>query len=134
MSNVKEKIREIVYPAKRVKGGAGVKHYKNTADFVTERIKTPEKVTLLMNQHIGAPAEIKVKKGDKVVIEANYATFTYEVYDYKVVKETNLKAFEIQQNEERLLMYTCYPINQSVVGRKTKRYVVYAKRVGDISE
>ena len=76
----------------------------------------------------------KVKKGDRVTIEATYATFTYEVYDYKVVKETNLKAFEIQQNEERLIMYTCYPINQSVVGRKTKSYVVYAKRVGDISE
>ena len=32
----------------------------------------------------------KVKKGDRVTIEATYATFTYEVYDYKVVKETNL--------------------------------------------
>ena len=74
----------------------------------------------------------KVKKGDIVTIEANYATFDYEIYDYKVVKETNLKAFEIQQNEERLIMYTCYPINSSVVGRKTKRFVVYAKRVGDI--
>jgi electron transport complex protein RnfC len=67
MSNLKEKIREIVYPVKRVKGGAGVKHHKNTADFVTERIKTPQTVTILMNQHIGAPAQIKVKKGDKVL-------------------------------------------------------------------
>lgn len=76
----------------------------------------------------------KVKKGDKVVIKANYATFEYEVYDMKVVQETNLKAFKIQHDEERLIMYTCYPINRSIVGRKTKRYVVYAKKVGVINE
>ena len=76
----------------------------------------------------------KIKKGDKVVIDANYATFEYEVYDMKVVQETNLKAFKIQHDEERLIMYTCYPINRSIVGRKTKRYVVYAKKVGVINE
>ena len=76
----------------------------------------------------------KVKKGDKVIIKANYATFEYEVYDMKVVSEKNLKAFEIQHEEERLIMYTCYPINRSVVGRKTKRYVVYAKKVGVVNE
>ena len=76
----------------------------------------------------------KVKKGDKVVIEAKYATFEYQVYDMKVVSETNLKAFKIQHDEERLIMYTCYPINRSIVGRKTKRYVVYAKKVGVVSE
>ena len=52
----------------------------------------------------------------------------------KVVKETNLAAFPIQHDHELLIMYTCYPINQSVVGRKTKRYVVYAKKVGVLSE
>ena len=76
----------------------------------------------------------KIKKGDKVVIDASYATFEYEVYDMKVVQETNLKAFKIQHDEERLIMYTCYPINRSIVGRKTKRYVVYAKKVGVINE
>ena len=76
----------------------------------------------------------KVKNGDKVIIKATYATFEYEVYNHKVVKETNLKAFPIQHDEEILIMYTCYPINQSVVGRKTKRYVVYARKVGVVSE
>ena len=76
----------------------------------------------------------KVNKGDKVIIKANYATFEYEVYNMKVVSEKDLKAFEIQHDEERLIMYTCYPINRSVVGRKTKRYVVYAKKVGVINE
>jgi len=76
----------------------------------------------------------KVKIGDKVIIKADYGTFTYEVESYKVVNETNLEAFPIQHDEERLIMYTCYPINKSVVGRKKERYVVYAKRIGDVNE
>ena len=76
----------------------------------------------------------KIKKGDKVVIKATYATFEYKVYDMKVVHETDLKAFKIQHNEERLIMYTCYPINRSIIGRKTQRYVVYAKKVGVSNE
>ena len=76
----------------------------------------------------------KVKNGDKVIIKATYATFEYEVYNMRVVKETDLKAFKIQHDEEILIMYTCYPINRSIVGRKTKRYVVYAKKVGVSNE
>ena len=76
----------------------------------------------------------EINKGDRVVIEADYAKFEYKVYDYKIVKETDLDAFKIQHDEEVLIMYTCYPINRSVVGRKTKRFVVYAKKVGVINE
>lgn len=76
----------------------------------------------------------KVKVGDIVTIEASYGTFKYQVESFKVVKETDLAAFPIQHEEEMLIMYTCYPINRSVFGRKTKRYVVYAKRIGDFDE
>ena len=76
----------------------------------------------------------QIKNGDKVIIKADYATFEYKVYDSKVVKETDLAAFDINHDEEILIMYTCYPINRSVVGRKTKRYVVYASKVGVIDE
>ncbi len=75
-----------------------------------------------------------LKKGDKVVIETSYGTFTYEVDSSKVVKETDLKAFPIQHEKEMLIMYTCYPMNHSVVGRRKKRYVVYAYKVGDSNE
>ena len=50
--------------------------------------------------------------------------------DLDLVDEKNLKAFDIQHEKEILILYTCYPINRSVVGRKTKRYVVYASKVG----
>ena len=76
----------------------------------------------------------EVKIGDKVIIEANYGTFTYVVTGSKVVKETDLAAFPIVEDKEMLVMYTCWPINRSVVGRKTERLVVYADRIGDNNE
>ena len=76
----------------------------------------------------------QVKNKDKIIIEATYSKFEYEVYDSKIVHETDLDAFKIQHDEEILILYTCYPINRSVVGRKTKRYVVYARKVGHVNE
>ena len=73
----------------------------------------------------------EIQLDDIVTISANYGTFKYKVYDTKIVNETDLDAFKIQDKEERLIMYTCYPINKSIIGRKTKRYVVYAKLVGE---
>ena len=76
----------------------------------------------------------ELEKGDKIIINANYGTFYYIVDSYKIVQETELDAFPIQNEKEMLVLYTCYPINKSVVGRKTLRYVVYANRVGDLNE
>lgn len=76
----------------------------------------------------------KVKIDDEVIIEASYGTFTYKVYESKVVKETDLEAFDVQGDEEILLLYTCWPINRSVFGRKTQRQVVYAKKIGESYE
>jgi len=70
----------------------------------------------------------KIKKGDKITIEASYGTFVYEVDNYKVVKETDLDAFPVQDEKELLILYTCYPIDPSIVGRRTQRFVVYAYR------
>ena len=73
----------------------------------------------------------RLVKGSKITLETTYGTFTYEVDSYKVVKETDLDAFPIQDEKEMLIMYTCYPIRYGVVGRRTERYVVYSHRVGD---
>ena len=73
----------------------------------------------------------KVKINDRIIIKTSYGTFNYEVFKTTIVKETDLSAFEISHNEEVLLMYTCWPINRNVFGRKTQRLVVYAKKVGD---
>lgn len=73
----------------------------------------------------------KVKIDDEIIIEASYGTFKYKVIETKVVKETDLVAFDVGSDKEILLLYTCWPINRSVFGRKTQRLIVYAKKVGD---
>ena len=73
-------------------------------------------------------------EGDQIVIEANYGTFTYEVESYKVVSEDDLDAWPIQKDRELLILYTCWPINRSVVGRRTQRYIVYSHKVGESYE
>ena len=72
--------------------------------------------------------------GDEIVIEASYGTFKYIVDRSEVVKETDYDAFKVSHDRESLIMYTCYPMNRRVVGRRTKRYVVYAYKEGDTSE
>ena len=50
------------------KGGANVPHRKNTAECVTVKMGVPEKVVIPMLQHIGAPCDPVVKKGDNVKV------------------------------------------------------------------
>ncbi|HHW00823.1 MAG TPA: electron transport complex subunit RsxC [Clostridiaceae bacterium] len=50
------------------KGGAAVPHRKNTAQKETLKMNVPEKVIIPMLQHIGAPCEPLVKKGDTVKV------------------------------------------------------------------
>lgn len=67
-----------------------------------------------------------IKVGSYVVIETNYGTFNYEVYDTKVLKATELEEIEIKKDEEELILYTCYPVT---IGHPTTRFVVYARRI-----
>lgn len=76
----------------------------------------------------------QVKIGDEIIIKASYGTFKYQAYETKIVKETDLASFDVNDDEEILLLYTCWPINRSVFGRKTQRYIVYAKKIGDNDE
>ena len=53
---------------KRSAEGAGVPHVKATAGVATVKMPAPDQVTLLMSQHIGAPATPVVQKGDTVYV------------------------------------------------------------------
>ncbi len=48
--------------------GANVPHRKKTADMQTEQMPLPQKITLPMQMHIGAPCTPTVKKGDTVCV------------------------------------------------------------------
>jgi len=53
---------------KRAALGAGVPHEKRTSNLETVVMQLPSKITLSMNQHIGAPAVPAVSKGDQVYV------------------------------------------------------------------
>ena len=55
-------------PVKRIHGGARLPHFKNTAETETENLPVPQKVFIPLSQHIGAPANPVVKKGDTVFV------------------------------------------------------------------
>lgn len=61
-----EKKERALRPVKRIQGGAHLPHFKNTAESETETMPAPGKVYIPLSQHIGAPANPVVKKGDKV--------------------------------------------------------------------
>lgn len=67
----------------------------------------------------------EVKIDDKIEIETDYGNFSYKVYDKKIVGEDDIDKALLQRNEEILIIYTCWPINN--IGHADKRYLVYAK-------
>ena len=55
-----------LFHRRHMPGGANVPHFKNTAEYATVLLPTPEKVCIPMQQHIGAPCQPTVKVGDLV--------------------------------------------------------------------
>ena len=58
----------ILRPVKRIRGGMHLEHHKNTAETETVVMPTPKTVYIPLSQHIGAPANPFVKKGDNVFV------------------------------------------------------------------
>ena len=65
--------------------------------------------------------------GNEITVKTSYGNFKYQIYDMQIVEETDTEKLPIQTDEERLMVYTCYPFNN--IGYATQRYVVYAKLV-----
>ena len=64
---MKRRVGERILLLKKL-GGVLVKHCKNTANIVPERIAVPKAVYIPMSMHIGAYARIVVKPGDTVKV------------------------------------------------------------------
>ena len=69
----------------------------------------------------------KISKGDSIQITTEYGEFKYQVYDMKIVNETDLELLPIQKEKEILMLYTCYPFQ--FILYTTQRYVVYAEKI-----
>jgi sortase A len=70
----------------------------------------------------------KVMVGDRMTITTNYGEFNYRVIETKVAESTDPSAYNLNQDKEQLILYTCYPFNQ-FIGERTERYFVYCDRV-----
>ena len=67
----------------------------------------------------------EIQNGAEIIIETSYGTFKYEVYETKIVSMYDVDEVEIQKEEERLAVYTCYPVTG--IGHKTERFIALAK-------
>ena len=63
-----EKTERILRPVKMISGGASLPHLKKSAEIETVVMPPVSKVSIPLQQHIGAPAESVVKAGDKVFV------------------------------------------------------------------
>ena len=69
----------------------------------------------------------ELSNGDIIEIKTNYGDFFYQKYDEQVVLETETGKLPIQDNEEILMLYTCY--NPEKVEHTPYRFVIYAKKI-----
>nr|WP_312471146.1 class D sortase [Neobacillus sp.] len=63
--------------------------------------------------------------GDSLKLQMPYGNFTYEITHMKIVKANDTSIVTLQNNEEELILTTCYPFRY--VGNAPKRYIIYAK-------
>jgi LPXTG-site transpeptidase (sortase) family protein len=68
-----------------------------------------------------------IKNNDKIIVETTYGTYTYSVYETKIIEETDLDSVPVQREKEILMLYTCYPV--TAITHTTQRFIVYASRV-----
>ena len=66
----------------------------------------------------------EIEVGTKIEIETVYGNYTYTVYDTRIVDQSDLDAVPVQKEEEKLMLYTCYPVNS--IGHAKSRFIVYA--------
>ncbi len=65
----------------------------------------------------------KIKRGDEIVVEMRYGTFTYEVEKTQIVKPTALEVIR-RVSYDRLVLSACHPLYSAA-----KRYIVFARLV-----
>jgi sortase A len=63
--------------------------------------------------------------GDKFEVQMPGGMYTYEITGTKIVEADDLTIITLQDEEEELIVTTCYPF--SYVGDAPQRYIIYAK-------
>jgi len=76
-----------------------------------------------------APLE-QIKIGDIITIKTDFESYNYTVTSKITADATDTAAYDLSQDKEQLIMYTCYPFGQ-LVGNRSKRFFVYCDRTPD---
>lgn len=71
----------------------------------------------------------ELKIGDQLIVQMPYGKFAYEIIKTKIVTAEDTSIITLQNNEEELVLTTCYPF--SYLGNAPDRYIIYAKRTTD---
>ncbi|MHB8130879.1 MAG: class D sortase [Mobilitalea sp.] len=79
-----------------------------------------------------APLE-KIEIGNVINITTNYGEYEYKVVATKIAGSADTTAYDLTQDKEQLILYTCYPFGQ-VIGDRKDRFFVYCDRIRDINE
>lgn len=67
------------------------------------------------------------EEGQIVKIRTNYGNYQYEITGTKITDDQDRSAYNLNKNEENLIMYTCYPFD--TLGLTNLRAFIYAKYV-----
>jgi sortase A len=76
-----------------------------------------------------APLE-GIKAGDIIRITADYGEFNYIVVSEGIADKSDTTAYDLTQDKEQLILYTCYPFGK-VTGSRNDRFFVYCDRILD---
>lgn len=68
-----------------------------------------------------------VEKGDTITITTFYGKFNYQITDMRIILATDSSAYDLTQNKEQLILFTCYPADG--IGEKEERLLVYADKI-----
>lgn len=69
-----------------------------------------------------------VKEGDIFVVKTSYGIYQYTVSKTKVFKYDDMEAYDLEQEYEQLILYTCYPF-RLLSGSRQQRLFVYADKI-----
>lgn len=70
----------------------------------------------------------KVQQGDIVTIRTNYGIYKYRINKSVIADASDASAYDLGQNREQLILYTCYPYNASV-GTRKERHFLYGEKI-----
>ena len=68
-----------------------------------------------------------IKDNSIIEIETTYGKFKYQLYQTKIIHQSEVDALFLQNDEELLILYTCYPSNS--IGHATHRFITYSKLI-----